>query len=686
MGVVYEVAAPQATPGEPPGRLALKLLTHRGGTAAERFAREAEVLRRIQHPNVVAVHESGVGPDGTPFLVADLVEGEELAQRLTRGGPLPPAEAARIVAAVARGIAAAHAVRVLHRDLKPQNIMLRKDGAPVLLDFGIARDEDGSTLTQSGAMVGTPMYMSPEQADGVRELGPATDVYGLGAVLLACLAGRPPFPDTESSVQLLRLVLDGKPRWPSVDVPGVPPSLEAIVRRAMARDPAARPGSALALADELEAWIARGDREAPGPGRARWTLLGVGVALLAGLVVAGLALGQPAVQRATDDAPPLPPRPRAVTEQVGPAPLAAGADPVLHTTLTLDGAGDGDGAWVHLLVDGPGRLVAWTHLGRAHRVTVGDDLGVVVYGHDAWTPAETAPGPPLPLVVGPKGLLLRGAPGGVFEARSGDRWAEVDGIVTALGRIPGDPGALAACVSARRADERGRLVRLSQDGPPTDLFPGFVDAVIGLSFIDAPQGLLVLCRSAVVENDGMGYRKGLLALRRTPTEAGRPPVVEVLDSLPASGRAWSLSPDGNTLALGLGQGYLPVLDLSRPLDIEGARFLEGVKGQGQGSDSTFLGSLARHPLAHTDEVLGVAFSPRGDRLYSAAGLPSGRLQPRELALWDLRSDPPARRVFGGPGHRYVSLVLVPPPSPRKDALLVAGTVKGTLEVWRVPGG
>lgn len=704
MGVVYEVQRPPPLPGtrwetvaaDTPARLALKLLTHRDGTAAERFAREAEVLRRIRHPNVVAVHESGVGPDGTPFLVADLVEGEELAQRLARGGPLPPAEAARIVAAVARGVAAAHAARVLHRDLKPQNIMLRADGVPVLLDFGIARDADGSTLTRSGTMVGTPMYMSPEQADGVRDLTPASDVYGLGAVLLACLAGRPPFPDTDSSVQLLRLVLDGQPRWPSVDVAGVPPSLEAIVKRAMAVDPARRPGSALALADELDAWLARGDRGAS-PGGARGVLLGLTAAALlaAGAVGAGLALGLPGLgppapaTPGSDDAPPAAtggrprPTPLGGPTRVGPPPLAAGADPVLHATLTLDGAGDG--AWVHLLVDGPGRFVAWTHLGRAHTFTVGDDLAVVAYDHVSWTPAESAAGPPLPLAVGPRRALLRGTPGAVVDVKTGAPWAKVEGIVTALGHIPGDDDGLAVHASSSRdTARRGKTLRLTRDGATAELFPGFTDAVSVLSFIQAGEDLLALCRSAEESNDGMGYRKGLLVRRGPPLEAGGAPRVEVIDSLPASGRAWSLSPDGTTLALGLGQGYLPLLDLTRPLDIEHARFLEGVKGQGQGSDSTFLGSLARHPLAHTDEVLGVAFSPAGDRLYSAAGLPTGSLTPRELALWDLKAAPPTRRLFGGPGHRYVSLALVPAPSPGKDALLVAGTVRGTLEVWRVP--
>ncbi|MBX3465876.1 MAG: protein kinase [Planctomycetes bacterium] len=303
MGVVLEVRHPDV-----PRPLALKLLLglEADDEAMARFAREAQLLARVQHPNVVRVHTVGRAPEGA-YIVSELVEGEPLLDRCRRG-PLDPRQAAALVRDLARAVAAVHAVGVLHRDLKPHNVIVRPDGAPVLLDFGVARDLDSrERLTRTGAMIGTPAYMAPEQADGTPsgELDERVDVYGLGAVLFEALAGRPPF-EGGATVALLKQVILDPPRWPA----GLPPGLDAVLRAGMAKARDARPGSARALADDLDRWL-RGERPlALGPPRRRAPAAALAAALVAAVA---LALAAAAVaRRAPPPAdPPAPPPPRA---------------------------------------------------------------------------------------------------------------------------------------------------------------------------------------------------------------------------------------------------------------------------------------------------------------------------------------------------------------------------------------
>ena len=191
MGVVYRAEHSLTN-----GPVAVKRLLRGASSSAEdqaRFWSEVKAAGSLQHPNVVAVRHAGVH-DGQPYLVMSLVEGTTLAKRLA-DGPLPSRDAARLLAPVARAVAHAHAHGVLHRDLKPSNILIDHDGNPLVSDFGLAkRVGAGESLTQSGAVLGTPSYMAPEQAAAGRgTVGPATDVYGLGAVLYQTLTGRPPF-------------------------------------------------------------------------------------------------------------------------------------------------------------------------------------------------------------------------------------------------------------------------------------------------------------------------------------------------------------------------------------------------------------------------------------------------------------------------------------------------------------
>ena len=220
----------------------------------QRFVREAEAVAGLVHPNVVQVHEAGeVG--GRPYYTMELVEGGSLARRLA-DGPLPPPRAAGLVAAVAEAVHAAHLRGVVHRDLKPGNILLAAGDIPKVTDFGLARRQDTADgLTVTGAPVGTPSYMAPEQVRGDREaIGPLTDVYGLGAILYETLTGRPPFL-AATSAATLQQVLGKEPVPPSKLNPQVPRDLETICLKCLAKEPHRRYASAADLAADIDRFL-----------------------------------------------------------------------------------------------------------------------------------------------------------------------------------------------------------------------------------------------------------------------------------------------------------------------------------------------------------------------------------------------------------------------------------------------
>ncbi len=176
--------------------VALKMILaggHAGADALARFKTEAEAVARLQHPHIVQIHEVGE-QDGLPFFSVEFCDGGSLADKL-RTGPLLPQAAARLVEQLARAVHVAHQAGIVHRDLKPANILLAAGGTPKVTDFGLAKRLGSATgNTQTGAVLGTPSYMAPEQAGGkAKEVGPAADVYALGAILYECLTGRPPF-------------------------------------------------------------------------------------------------------------------------------------------------------------------------------------------------------------------------------------------------------------------------------------------------------------------------------------------------------------------------------------------------------------------------------------------------------------------------------------------------------------
>src|ERR687896_1447861 len=216
----------------------------------DRLVAEARAAASLSHPGIVGIYDVDVSGEA-PALVMELVDGEPLAARLDREGPLPPREAARIVAEVSEALFHAHKRGVVHRDVKPGNILLERDGRARLVDFGIAHSlaETAERLTLTGTVIGTLRYMGPEQLTG-EPITPRTDLYGLGTVLHEALTGRAPFP-SRTPVGLVEAQRAGPPTMDDVD-----PALASLARACLAFDPAGRPLHAGALADALRAWLA----------------------------------------------------------------------------------------------------------------------------------------------------------------------------------------------------------------------------------------------------------------------------------------------------------------------------------------------------------------------------------------------------------------------------------------------
>jgi eukaryotic-like serine/threonine-protein kinase len=265
-----------------------------------RFLREGRIAARLSHAHIVKVYDVGEA-DGRPYIAMEHVDGENLADLLARRGRLPPSEAAELGAQAARALAAAHASGLVHRDVKPQNLLLRRDGILKLGDFGIAFGLEGTRLTMVGTVLGTEAYLAPEQARG-EEVTAAADVYGLGLVLVEMLTG---FPDRSPSLA------------------GVPPGLAGVVRRCLDEDPRRRPSAAV-LARQLEADLPEGRPTVVLPGKApprrRRAAVALG-AVAAAMVVAGVVAAV-VTTGGSDNSP----APRVAPPRVAPVPHATTAE------------------------------------------------------------------------------------------------------------------------------------------------------------------------------------------------------------------------------------------------------------------------------------------------------------------------------------------------------------------------
>jgi WD40 repeat protein len=406
MGVVYRAHDEQT--GE---AVALKLLLPEIADDAEtvaRLEREARLAAAIRHPNVARLVFTGE-LQGHRVLAFELVPGGSLEDRLANG-PLPWREATRLGAGIARGLEAVHAAGLIHRDLKPGNVLLSVDGEPRLSDFGLARSLSSATrLTQTGEVMGTPSFMAPEQIEATKYVGPGADVYALGATLFALLAGRPPFEGT--GVALMKQVLVDRPPHVRQLALDVPPALDALVARLLEKAPESR-GDAARAAKELEALAGSPVRT----GARSWTVRAATLGAL-GLGVAAVAVGLRARSGPEPKPGPSVVTP-VVTETSATRPSPRPIDPAVAAELEALIATEkkpwrlrtayGDGRWKHA-----GNINGAVFLPDGRLLTGGDDASVRLWDLASGTyVAFSGPkGPILTVAASPDGKVV--AAGGV---------------------------------------------------------------------------------------------------------------------------------------------------------------------------------------------------------------------------------------------------------------------------------
>lgn len=285
-------------------QVAIKVLSQRfvgDETAQQRFRREARAAGHMQHPNAVTVTDFGATADGYLYIVMELLEGQTLRELLAREGPLDPARAVSIMLQAAAAVGAAHDAKLIHRDLKPANIFIeQRPHAPAVvkvLDFGVAKfiveeheDDDYNTLTQVGAIIGTPRYMSPEQCTGAAPLTPASDVYSLAVILYEMLSGVVPFTADTPLALAMKQVTQPPPSLREA-VPTIPLELEQLVNHALAKNPLDRPPDANEFRRELHAVAEeKGLEHADSPVSATWEALrNVGTESPSGRLIIDLA-------------------------------------------------------------------------------------------------------------------------------------------------------------------------------------------------------------------------------------------------------------------------------------------------------------------------------------------------------------------------------------------------------------
>jgi serine/threonine protein kinase len=302
--------------------VALKVLSpmHAEAESVERLWREARILAGLEHPGIVPIHDVGTLPDGRAYYVMKLVEGRRLDEYLQARPSL--LEVCRIFLRICEPVEFAHAHGIVHRDLKPANIMLTSDKWPYVMDFGLAKAiQAESSISVSGAVMGTPAYMPPEQAQGqLDQIDAKSDVYSLGATMYAVLCKKQPFTGQTPMEILMKVCKEDPPPMRSHN-PEIPEEVEKIVLKAMAKEKGDRYASSQALADDLKRYLSNQEIEAKGPSSLKlaakkakrnvWPLLLVSIVLVAGGVIGYLVIHKPpppppvVISRDPDPKPPV---------------------------------------------------------------------------------------------------------------------------------------------------------------------------------------------------------------------------------------------------------------------------------------------------------------------------------------------------------------------------------------------
>jgi WD40 repeat protein len=681
--------------------VALKMVlsgAHAGANDRVRFRTEALAVARLRHPNIVQIHDVGEH-DGLPYFSLEFCPGGSLAQRLA-GTPMPPGEAAALVERLALAMHAAHASGVVHRDLKPANVLLADDRTPKVTDFGLAKRLDEAGQTATGAVLGTPSYMAPEQAEGKKDVGPACDVYALGAILYECLTGRPPFRASTPLDTILQVVAD-EPVPPRRLLSAVPRDLETVCLKCLHKDPRRRYSSAEALAEDLRRFRAGEPVRARPVSRAerlwRWGRRNpvLAAALAAVLVTVGLAFtlivrsrdeavrlagemtdlaSSEAAQRARADlqaAHLLHQRGHALGEQ------GDGAQALLWLARSLERASD-----IHRAGGDADAVEAARALERTVR------LDLALFGRDVHhLYALRAEGGAV--------WAVAFSPDGRVGAAAGDRfgvrlWDPATGepVGEPVGEPLPQPGEVKAL--AFSADGKALLAGGSSDGR------GYARVwdVAGRRPVGPPLEAPSPVTAAALSPDGgtaLTGHEGRWA-RLWEAATGRPIGGQLRHPAPVT--AVAFSPDGAHFATGC-ESFDRAAAVARRWDARtrrpagpplpagtvravafqpgsGALLTAGDDQKAQLWDPGF-GRELRSPLTHPGLIRAAAFSPDGGRVLLAGDDQTAR-------LWHVATGTPAGAPLRHPGRVYAAAVS------RDGERLVTGDERGLLRVWRPAAG